>query len=106
MMKRNLLLVVLSLFALLTMAQGKGKNYVEVLYFHGKQRCATCIAIEKYAREVVKKDFADERKKGRVVFRVVDISTSEGEKIAKIIVSLGLRFISMVGKKAKKLVMT
>ena len=53
MMKRNLLLVVLSLFALLTMAQGKGKNYVEVLYFHGKQRCATCIAIEKYAREVV-----------------------------------------------------
>lgn len=55
MMKRNLLLVVLSLFALLTMAQGKGKNYVEVLYFHGKQRCATCIAIEKYAREVVKK---------------------------------------------------
>ena len=26
-MKRNLLLVVLSLFALLTMAQGKGKNY-------------------------------------------------------------------------------
>lgn len=83
MMKRNLLLVVLSLFALLTMAQGKGKNYVEVLYFHGKQRCATCIAIEKYAREVVEKDFADERKKGRVVFRVVDISTSEGEKIAK-----------------------
>lgn len=83
MMKRNLLLVVLSLFALLTMAQGKGKNYVEVLYFHGKQCCATCIAIEKYAREVVEKDFADERKKGRVVFRVVDISTSEGEKIAK-----------------------
>lgn len=65
MMKRNLLLVVLSLFALLTMAQGKGKNYVEVLYFHGKQRCATCIAIEKYAREVVEKDFADERKKER-----------------------------------------
>lgn len=54
-MKRNLLLVVFSLFALLTMAQGKSKNYVEVLYFHGKQRCATCIAIEKYAREVVEK---------------------------------------------------
>lgn len=83
MMKRNLLLVVFSLFALLTMAQGKSKNYVEVLYFHGKQRCATCIAIEKYAREVVEKDFANEQKKGRVVFRVVDISTSKGEKIAK-----------------------
>ena len=78
-MKRNLLLVVFSLFALLTMAQGKSKNYVEVLYFHGKQRCATCIAIEKYAREVVEKDFANEQKKGRVVFRVVDISTSKGD---------------------------
>ena len=62
MMKRNLLLVVFCLFALLTMAQGKSKNYVEVLYFHGKQRCATCIAIEKYAREVVEKDFANEQK--------------------------------------------
>lgn len=83
MMKRNLLLVVFCLFALLTMAQGKSKNYVEVLYFHGKERCATCIAIEKYAREVVEKDFANEQKKGRVVFRAVDISTSKGEKIAK-----------------------
>lgn len=82
-MKRNLLLVVFSLFALLLMAQGKGKNYVEVLYFHGKQRCATCIAIEKYAREVVEKDFANEQKKGKVVFKVVDISSYKGEKMAK-----------------------
>lgn len=106
MMKRNLLLVVLSLFALLTMAQGKGKNYVEVSYFHGKQRCATCIAIEKYAREVVKKDFADERKKGRVVFRVVDISTSEGEKIAKDYRVTWSSLYINGWKKAKKLVMT
>ena len=26
------------------------KDHVEVLYFHGKQRCATCMAIEKNAK--------------------------------------------------------
>lgn len=75
--------MVFCLFTLLAMAQGKGKDYVEVLYFHGKQRCKTCIAIEKYAKEVVEEDFAKEQKNGRVVFKVVDISTSDGERIAK-----------------------
>lgn len=83
MKERKLLLVVFCLFTLLAMAQGKGKDYVEVLYFHGKQRCKTCIAIEKYAKEVVAEDFAKEQKNGRVVFKVVDISTSDGERIAK-----------------------
>lgn len=27
-------------------AESDGKDRVEVLYFHGKQRCATCKAIE------------------------------------------------------------
>ena len=77
MMKRNLLLVVLSLFALLTMAQGKGENYVEVLYFHGKQRFATCISIEKYAREVVEKDFSYKLNKDILIFIILDISISD-----------------------------
>ena len=55
---------------------------VEVLYFHGKQRCATCIAIEQNARDAVEAVFADEVKRGRVVFKTVDISTPEGEALA------------------------
>ena len=82
-MKRNLLFVVMSLFAMMALAQTKVKDHVEVMYFHGKQRCVTCMAIEKNAREVVEKDFAKEKKKGKVVFKVVDISTDEGAKIAK-----------------------
>lgn len=58
------------------------KNYVEVIYFHGKQRCPTCMAIEKNAREVVSRTFANELKNGTVVFRVVDISTPKGEALA------------------------
>ena len=82
-MKKNLLLVVMSLFAMMAMAQTKVKDHVEVMYFHGKQRCVTCMAIEKNAREVVEKDFADEKKMGKVVFKIVDISTAEGAKMAK-----------------------
>ena len=73
----------MSLLAMTALAQTRVGDHVEVMYFHGKQRCATCMAIEKYAREVVEKDFANEKKKGKVVFKIVDISTDEGEKIAK-----------------------
>lgn len=58
----------------------KTGNRVEILYFHGKQRCATCMAIEKNTRELVNTTFAKELKNGTVVFKIVDISTPEGEK--------------------------
>ena len=82
-MKRSLRLTVICLFATIAMAQTKVKDHVEVVYFHGKQRCVTCMAIEKHAREVVEKDFAKEKKNGKVVFKIVDISTAEGGKTAK-----------------------
>lgn len=65
-------------------AQAKNlvKNHVEVIYFHGKQRCATCVAIERHAKEVVDAMFANEMKDGKVIFKIVDISTPEGEALA------------------------
>ena len=82
-MKKTVLLALMCLFALAVTAQAQVKDRVEVVYFHGKQRCVTCMAIEKYAREVVNQDFAEEQKSGKVVFKVVDISTAEGKKLAK-----------------------
>lgn len=82
-MRRVFLLMLMSIAAFSAMAQTKGKDVVEVMYFHGKQRCATCMAIEKYVREVVDADFAKEKKAGKVVFREIDISTPAGEKIAR-----------------------
>ena len=81
--KRNVWVGVMLLFALTVMAQTNVKDRVEVMYFHGKQRCVTCMAIERHAREVVEKEFAREMKDGEVVFKVVDISTVEGAKIAR-----------------------
>ncbi|OKY84202.1 MAG: thioredoxin [Bacteroidales bacterium 52_46] len=65
-------------------AKSPEKDRVEVMYFHGKQRCATCMAIEKNAKVVVNTLFADELKNGTVVFKTVDLSTPEGEKVADI----------------------
>lgn len=71
------------------------KDRVEVLYFHGKQRCATCMAIEKNAKEAIETQFADELKNGTVVFKTIDISKAENEKIAeKYEVSWSSLFIS------------
>lgn len=58
------------------------KDRIEVLYFHGKQRCATCIAIEKNTKEAIETQFADEIKKGTLVLRTIDISESKNETIA------------------------
>lgn len=55
---------------------------VEVVYFHGKQRCVTCRSIEEQTRKILSEDYADELKNGKIVFREVDISDKEGEKVA------------------------
>ena len=49
------------------------KDVVEVLYFHGTQRCATCVAIERNSRELVESTYAEPLGRGKLVFRSVDI---------------------------------
>ena len=59
------------------------KDVVEVLYFHGKQRCATCMAIEKETKTIVNGQFANSVKGGKLKFRVIDITKAENETIAE-----------------------
>ena len=80
-MKKILLMVIMCVIALAASAQTN--DCVEVIHFHGKQRCPTCMAIEKHAREVVEHDFARQKKLGKVKFMVIDINSAEGRKIAK-----------------------
>ena len=53
------------------------KDVVEVLYFHGKQRCATCMAIEKNTKDLLETTFSNQLKTGEVVFKSVDITEEE-----------------------------
>ena len=55
---------------------------VEVLYFHGKQRCATCQAIENETKALIDSQFADAVKSGELRYRVVDITKAENEVLA------------------------
>ena len=86
-MKHSLILLALmiGLTACAADAQKKEnmpKDGVEVLYFHGKQRCATCQAIEKETKALIDSQFADAVKSGKVRFRVVDITKTENEALA------------------------
>ena len=55
-------------------AKSPEKYRVEVIYFHGKQRCATCMAIEKNAKEVVTRvrDKNHHKKLNRQLGKVAD----------------------------------
>lgn len=57
--------------------ESETEDHVEVIYFHGKMRCLTCRAIEKYAKETVDSLFHEEVKNGKVIFRVIDIQDYE-----------------------------
>lgn len=64
-------------------AKAPKATYVEVMYFHGKVRCATCNDIEACTEAVLTQRFASEMKKHRVVYKVVDISLPQNRALAK-----------------------
>jgi len=45
---------------------------VNVYYFHGKQRCKTCMAVEKVAKETIEKAYADNKN-----VRFIEINTED-----------------------------
>ena len=55
---------------------------MEVLCFHGKQRCATCVAIERETKAVIDGQFADAVADGALEMRIIDITQPENEAIA------------------------
>lgn len=60
----------------------KAAETVEIIYFHGKQRCPTCMAIESESKALVDNELVDQVITGRVKMVVVDFSTEEGKAIA------------------------
>ena len=90
-MKKTVLMVMTALFLLSCsnkkQEQTKVKDEIqqdgiEVLYFHGKQRCKSCVSIELHTKEMLDTYFSQEMKDGRIVFKAIDISLKENESIA------------------------
>ena len=57
-------------------------NRIEVLYFHGAQRCITCRAIEANTVALLDSLYSQEKANGKIIYKVVDISKKENEAIA------------------------
>lgn len=55
---------------------------VEVLYFHGAQRCITCRAIEANTKALLDSLYSKEIASGKIVYKIIDISQKENEPIA------------------------
>lgn len=51
---------------------------LQILYFHGKQRCITCNAIERLTREVVDSIGSD-----KIAMRILDISKAQNQPLAQ-----------------------
>ena len=89
---KNYVLIILALITFSSCGNSSGNithednsktgNIVEVLYFHGKQRCITCNAIESLTKELIEHEYEQQLKDGKIQFKSIDISTKEGEKIA------------------------
>ena len=62
--------------------EGKDTDRVEILYFHGAQRCLTCRAIESHTMALLDSLYTEETTNGKIVWKVVDISKPEYEAIA------------------------
>ena len=90
MKQKSLLMLIVACIVMLGCGHASAKkksvqpheNGVEVLYFHGKQRCATCVAIEKNTRQVVESEFAEELQNGELIFHIVDITKPQNKDLA------------------------
>lgn len=58
----------------------ENNNTVSVYYFHGKQRCKTCIAVENIVRETIETHFANNEK---VEFLEIDTSEKNHEELVE-----------------------
>ena len=90
-MKRTLVLMMVSLILLACGEKSNAvtakeqsrqvKDFVEVLYFHGKQRCVTCRSIEQNTKELLEAKFTQQMKAGKVVYGVIEIGKEKAENL-------------------------
>ena len=59
-------------------SDGDGKrDVVEVLYFHGAQRCKSCVVAEQIVQSVLQEQFSDAIEQGKLRYRTINIVEQE-----------------------------
>lgn len=68
--------------AVTSTAEENQPDRIEILYFHGAQRCITCRAIESHTIALLDSLYSKEQADGKIIYKVIDISKKENEPIA------------------------
>ena len=99
-MKKHIALFFMLLFAICTIVgQQKpiSKSTVEVYYFHGKNRCPTCLSIEANSIKTIDTYFKDQKAKGLVKMIVIDLDDEKNKAlVAKYEVSTSALFVTRI----------
>jgi hypothetical protein len=53
------------------------KDVVEVLYFHGTQRCKSCVEAERIVQSVLAEQYTEAIEQGKLRYRTIDIINDE-----------------------------
>lgn len=80
-MRKLILISVIMLAGMSLFAQQQAK--LQVIYFHAKYRCPTCISIEENTKKTLETYFADQLKNGTIRFQVLDVSDKKNTKIVE-----------------------
>ena len=54
-------------------------DYIRVIYFHGTNRCKTCLLIESYIKESLDNFYAQELKEGKVKWESINFDLDENQ---------------------------
>ncbi len=111
-MKTIKLVAVIVISLVFTSCNGQSKNEskssdksiskIEVLDFHSTHRCMTCNAIEANTKYTLNTYFAEELKKDKITFQVINVDEKENEKIAEKFEASGTSLILNVIKNGKE----
>lgn len=84
-MKRTILIITMALLTAACGGNGKNiqteipsrSNVTEVLYFHGAQSCASCVAMERATRELLTGVYTKEMESGKLIYTDADLVDNE-----------------------------
>ncbi|MEI6059925.1 MAG: nitrophenyl compound nitroreductase subunit ArsF family protein [Bacteroidota bacterium] len=79
---KRIIFVALAL-VMTTMAFGQKPVKLQIVYFHAKNRCPTCLSIEENTKKTLNTYFAAQLKDGTIKLQVLDVSEEKNEKIVE-----------------------
>ena len=69
--------------ALVAQSQDPVTPKVKVIYFHGTNRCMTCLNMEKYTKELLEEEYSKELNSKQLVFEIVNFDDDAQKEITE-----------------------